>query len=152
MNIKVTGLDEIRASLAKWPEVYQDTLRKTLIIFGNKMVRRARGDHDFNRDSGEADKAIRHKVPKKNVVLEFFIEDKRTKSGKYNYPEILHEGSGRGYRKSKSAKAMPHKTPKKGFGILADHFMDRSWDFYYKKMVKRLVLDFDKAAKKVNLK
>ena len=152
MDIKVTGLDEIRASLAKYPEVYKDTLRSTLMNFGNKMVRRARGDHEFNRDSGRADAAIRHNVPKKDVVLNFFIDDKLTKSGKYNYPVILHEGSYRGYRKSKSAKAMPHKTPKKGYGILADHFMDRSWDFYYKKMVSKLILDFDNAAKKVKLK
>jgi len=136
MSFKANGLDGLRSALSEYPDEIRDEVRKTFYNFGNRMVRHAQIDHEFVSDSNEAEKSITIKVPKEKLGLIFFIDESRTKVGEYAYPVILHEGSFNGYRKSKSAPSLPHKSPKKGFGILADHFMDRAWDKYIEPMME----------------
>lgn len=127
-------------------------LRKTLIVYGNKMVRSARTGHRYNRKSGNLDRSIEHVVSRDKIKLKFWINPKTLSKGKYNYGLIQHEGSGKGYKQSKAAKRKPSKAPKTGFGILFDHFMVRAWDKYYKSLVNSLKGDLMQAAKKVRLK
>jgi hypothetical protein len=153
VKIKLDGVDGVQASYAKYPEAYQRNVRRTLFFFGNKMVKHARGDHEFKRKSGNLDRAIMKTVKKVGMHMRFFISDRMTMTKKgYGYGTVLHEGSGKGYRQSKSAKRLPHKTPKTGYGHLADHFMDRAWDKYISRMKTALVQSLNKTAKKLGMK
>lgn len=152
MSIKLEGLKGMKRALSKYPNEFKKELRKTLIVYGNKMVRHARGSHRFKSKSGNLDRSIKSEVSKDKIYMKFFIDPQILTSGKYNYGLIQHEGSYEGYKQSKSARKFPNKRPKTGFGILYDHFMDRAWDKYLKTMDNALHNDILDTAKKVGLK
>lgn len=152
LSIKIEGLKGMKRALSKYPNEFKKELRKTLVIYGNKMARHAKRDHRFKSKSGNLERSIKSEVSKDKVFMKFFIDPQTLTNGKYNYGLIQHEGSYKGYKKSKSAKKYPNKRPNTGFGILYDHFMDRAWDKYIKPMNKALQNDITDTARKVGLK
>lgn len=151
MKISVTGLKEMQRALNKYPNVFNKTARSTLVVHGNKMANSARRDHRFNRKSGNLDRSIEAVTDKKDIAMKLWINPKTLKSGKYNYGLIQHEGSYKGYKKSRAASRYPNKSPKTGFGIRFDHFIVRAWDKHYKIMRNELKKDLMQAAKKLRL-
>lgn len=154
MKVTEKGIDEMQRSLSKYTKALYETGRKTLYVYGNKMASSAQKDHRYNRKSGNLDKSIESIVSLKGLHLKFWINPVQLivgKKKKYNYGVIQHEGSGKGYKKSKFAKRYPRKSPKTGYGVRHDHFMVRAWNKHFKKMVRELRKDMKKAAKKVRL-
>lgn len=150
MKVTASGIVEMQKALVQYPEAFFSIGRKTLIKYGNKMARDAKRDHRYNRQSGNLDKSIEAVVPRDKLGLKFWINPTLVTSGKYNYGLIQHEGSGKGYKRSRGAKR--YSTKLKSKGILNDHFLVRAWDKNIDSLKDALVKNFIKAAKKVRLK
>lgn len=157
MPIKLEGIKGMQKAISKYPNELEREFRKTLTVFGNKMVKHARRDHRFKRKSGNLDRAISIEVPRKRVALKFFINDSllrpkgRSKKGN-SYGVFMHEGTYQGYRKSKSARGFASSSSKSGTGWKYDHFMDRAWEKYLKSMKMALQIDMMDVARKLKLK
>lgn len=129
---KITGLNRIAVALLSWNSGFKNRVSAVLYEYGAKMQSHARGDHAFQNRSGNLNRAITYKVDKDKLVLSFYIDDSLVMSGKWNYGWIQHDGSGMGYKNSKSfIKVSP--TLQSG-GIQHDHFLDRAWDKFYPDM------------------
>lgn len=151
MGIKIEGLKQAQRAIKKYPKEFKKALRGQLIFYGNKMKNHALSNHRYTRKSGSLDRSIEAIVPKQKVALKFWINPKLVTSGKFNYGLIQHEGSYKGYRKSKAAKGYSRSKPKTGYGVRYDHFIIRAWDKYINKLQMALKKQITKTAKKVGL-
>lgn len=148
MSVKKRGLKKYQKKLLSIPKKIEKGVRVQLKIEGPKLERLALSDHRYNRQSGQLDRAISSKVDKFGMLLSFFIDNRfiTIKEGKHkgkSYGIFQHEGTGRGYRKSKGAKQY-NANASKG-GIRHDHFMDRA----FKKGVPGIKKNIKKVIKKV---
>jgi len=151
--VKLSGMKGMKSALKKYPQELSKTARRTLHVYGNKMAKSARKDHRYNRQSGNLDRSIEAVVDKKKVEMKLWINPTLLKSGKYNYGLIQHEGSYKGYKKSKAVKKRyGSSTLKTGFGVLHDHFIVRGWAKHIKQMNRALKKDMVEAAQKLRLK
>jgi hypothetical protein len=151
--IKVTGLKEKQAALKQFQKQWFIPIRRTLKIYGSKMTEYARGNHEYTPRSAQgADASINFKVDEKRIGMVFGITNKTAKcTGKWShmqYTTFLHEGTGKGYRRSKAGGKYSPKIPKTGYGILADHFIVRAWDKYYDKMIESIRKALKESAQK----
>ena len=156
MSIKLDGLKGMQDAIKEYPKTLQKELRKTLVVYGNKMVRYAQKNHRFKRKSGSLERSISKEVSADRVGLMFFIKDDMVKpenSKKGNsYGVFMHEGTYQGYKQSKSARRFASSQSKSGKGWEHDHFMDRAWDKYIKTMQRELKRDMVQTAQKLRLK
>jgi hypothetical protein len=114
------------------------------------MTEYARANHEFTPRSGNADRSIDSKVDEKRIGMVFGITNKvaDAKWKGVQYTTFLHEGTGKGYRRSKAGGKYSPKIPKTGYGILADHFIVRAWDKYYNKMIDSIRKTLKESAQK----
>jgi len=138
--IRVSGLKDKQKALqiltnpnAGW--VAQ--VKKIMGIYGEKMALMAKKDHEYTSQSGNLERSTDFDL--KDMKLTLGLDDGLTitKGGK-SYGTFLHEGTYKGYRRSKAANAYTPTQPKKGYGILADHFIVRAWDKYIGVMKNRI--------------
>lgn len=118
--------------------------KKILDEQGLKMVDYAISNHNYQSDTGNADLSIKRKitgsVEEEFYQLEFYIDPRRVTAHSggtaWNYVWVQHDGSGRGYKRSKLS---PRVIPKlKTKGIQSDHFMVRAWQKYIKEIRKEV--------------
>jgi hypothetical protein len=148
--VKVTGLKEKQAALKQFQKAWFIPIRRTLKTYGSKMTEYARANHEFTPRSGNADRSIDSKVDEKRIGMVFGITNKLAdaKWKGVQYTTFLHEGTGKGYRRSKAGGKYSPKIPKTGYGIIADHFIVRAWDKYYPKMIESIRKALKESAQK----
>lgn len=139
MKIKTTGIAEKIQTMDKFDLQFRKDIRTYLIAAGSKMTRDARSDHEFITRSGAAERSIAAEVPADKISLRFGIIGGATMTpskGGVSYTTFLHEGTYKGYRKSEASEEYVPTTPKKGYGILADHFIVRAWNKHIDGLIK----------------
>lgn len=135
--IKISGLMKKIKSSDEFKKSFFTNVRKSLLNSTTNMTRSARKDHEFNSKTGNAERSIGAVVDNKKIYFSFGIIKNfaLTKwNGGVSYATFLHEGTGRGYRKSVAAKKYSPTKFKTGYGILADHFIVRAFDKYFTKL------------------
>ena len=126
MKSKTTGQSSSLRALNKAIGYLNKKIPFALQEGGNKMVAKAKSNHDFTTRSGQAERSIQADVVSKDWQLIFWINPDRVTSGNYNYAWGLHDGTGTGYLKSMMSPIVKPKL--KSGGIKHDHFMVRAYE------------------------
>ncbi len=145
LKSKTTGAKEAHAFIDNAIRDLNKRVPYSLQESGNKMVAKARSDHRFKSNHGQAERSIQSDVDSKEWMLTFYINPDRVTNNGYNYAWGLHDGTGKGYKKSKMS---PKVEPKlKSGGIKHDHFMVRAYEGEIKNLKRDIVNQIERAFK-----
>ncbi len=137
MGVKVIGQNKILNKLNNISSVIEKNSAKVLQDYGNKMVKYARSNHEFQTRTGNLERAITAIVDIQTLRMSFFIDADRVTNNGYNYGVVQHDGFGNGYKKSQfTAPNLNNKFS--GEGLQHDHFMVKAAEKYKDALQKSL--------------
>ncbi len=140
MSVEIVGLDSAVREIDGLQKKLKTSVGRTLIKYSSDMALSAKRNHRFRSISNNLEGSIKTDVD--GMEFSFYLDDRTTTVGNNrSYGVFQHEGTYNGYRKSKSAPRFRSSVGSPG--IKADHFMDRAWDKYYKKMEKAIIKNIE---------
>lgn len=135
--MEAIGLQKVKRKYNRLSNAINKAIIEQLGLEAVNLKRKVMTKKRYHRQSGNLDKAITAKVDKKGRMLKFYINDRMvTTSSRKSYGVFVHEGTGRGYKKSKSASLYPSNKGIKGKKY--DHFMDTTFFGELKKIKKNM--------------